>query len=30
VTADVVKAGRDKLGSRSTPWDGGAELQSQH
>jgi mono/diheme cytochrome c family protein len=30
VTADVVKAARDKVGSRSAPWAGGAELQAQH
>jgi mono/diheme cytochrome c family protein len=30
VTADVVKAERAKLGNRSTPWAGGAELQAQH
>jgi mono/diheme cytochrome c family protein len=29
VTADVVKAERAKLGSRTTPWAGGAELQAQ-
>ena len=29
VTADVVKAERAKLGNRSTPWAGGAELQAQ-
>jgi mono/diheme cytochrome c family protein len=30
VTADVVKAERAKLGNRSTPWAGGAELQAQN
>lgn len=30
VTAEVVKSERDKLGSRSKPWSGGAELQAQH
>jgi mono/diheme cytochrome c family protein len=30
VTPDVVKAARAKLGNRSTPWAGGAELQAQH
>lgn len=30
VTADIVKAERDKLGNRSKPWTGGAELQDQH
>ena len=30
VTVDVVKAERDRLGGRSTPWSGGAELQAQH
>jgi mono/diheme cytochrome c family protein len=30
VTADVVKAERAKLGNRSTPWAGGAELLAQH
>jgi mono/diheme cytochrome c family protein len=30
VTADVVKAERAKLGSRSTPWAGEAELKAQH
>jgi mono/diheme cytochrome c family protein len=30
VTADVVKAERAKLGNRSTPWAGGAELLTQH
>jgi mono/diheme cytochrome c family protein len=30
VTADVVKAERAKLGSRTTPWAGGAELQAQN
>jgi mono/diheme cytochrome c family protein len=30
VTADAVKAERDKLGSRTTPWAGGAELEAQH
>jgi mono/diheme cytochrome c family protein len=30
VTADVVKAERGKLGSRATPWAGGAELQAQN
>jgi mono/diheme cytochrome c family protein len=30
VTADVVKAERAKLGSRTTPWAGEAELEAQH
>jgi mono/diheme cytochrome c family protein len=30
VTADVVKAERAKLGSRTTPWAGEAELKAQH
>jgi hypothetical protein len=30
VTADAVKAERAKLGSRTTPWAGGAELEAQH
>jgi mono/diheme cytochrome c family protein len=30
VTADVVKAEIAKLGNRSTPWAGGAELLAQH
>jgi mono/diheme cytochrome c family protein len=30
VTADVVKTERAKLGSRTTPWAGGAELAPQH
>jgi mono/diheme cytochrome c family protein len=30
VTADVVKAERAKLGNRSTPWAGGAELQAKN
>jgi mono/diheme cytochrome c family protein len=30
VTADAVKAERAKLGSRTTPWAGGAELAPQH
>jgi mono/diheme cytochrome c family protein len=30
VTADVVKAERAKLGNRSTPWAGAAELLAQH
>src|ERR1700681_2475489 len=30
VSADVVKAERAKLGNRSTPLAGGAELQAQH
>jgi mono/diheme cytochrome c family protein len=30
VTADAVKAERAKLGSRSSPWTGGAELLGQH
>ena len=30
VTADDVKTERAKLGNRSTPWTGGAELQAQH
>jgi mono/diheme cytochrome c family protein len=30
VTADAVKAERDKLGSRTTPWAGEAELEAQH
>jgi mono/diheme cytochrome c family protein len=30
VTADVVKGERAKLGSRTTPWAGGAELQAQN
>lgn len=30
VSADVVKVERAKLGSRSAPWAGGAELQAQH
>jgi mono/diheme cytochrome c family protein len=30
VTPDAVKAVRAKLGNRSTPWAGGAELQAQH
>jgi mono/diheme cytochrome c family protein len=30
VTADVVKAERAKLGNRSTPLAGEAELQAQH
>jgi mono/diheme cytochrome c family protein len=29
VTADAVKTERAKLGNRSTPWAGGAELQAQ-
>ena len=29
VTANEVKAERTKLGDRSTPWEGGAELQAQ-
>jgi mono/diheme cytochrome c family protein len=29
MTADVVKAAREKLGTRATPWAGGAELQAQ-
>jgi mono/diheme cytochrome c family protein len=30
VTADAVKVERDKLGSRTTPWASGAELEAQH
>jgi mono/diheme cytochrome c family protein len=30
VTADAVKTERAKLGKRSKPWAGGAELQAQH
>jgi mono/diheme cytochrome c family protein len=30
VTPDAVKAARAKLGNRSTPWTGEAELQAQH
>jgi mono/diheme cytochrome c family protein len=30
VTADAVKAERAKLGGRTTPWAGGAELQAQN
>jgi mono/diheme cytochrome c family protein len=30
LTADVVKTERAKLGSRTTPWAGGAELQAQN
>jgi mono/diheme cytochrome c family protein len=30
VAADAVKGERAKLGSRTTPWAGGAELQAQH
>jgi hypothetical protein len=30
VTADVVKAERAKLGGRTAPWAGGAELQAQN
>jgi mono/diheme cytochrome c family protein len=29
MTADVVKAARESLGTRATPWAGGAELQAQ-
>ena len=29
MTADVVKAAREKLGTRAKPWAGGAELQAQ-
>jgi mono/diheme cytochrome c family protein len=30
VTADLVKSERAKLGNRTAPWTGGAELQAQH